>query len=240
MKKIVLLSLALFSVAALRADGPVDWAQYGRYELQNAVLDRPVEVGFMGNSITDSWIRVDPDFFERNGFLDRGISGQTSVQMVARFRSDVIDLKPQVVVILAGINDIARNNGPIELENVFGNIVSMCELAKLHKIRPILCSVLPAYRFGWRQEVPAADRIIELNGMIERYARENGISYVDYHSALKDGRNGLPEKYSGDGVHPNPECYKIMEAIVLPVIDKKPAKKVAVRTGGAKKHSWDR
>ena len=88
-----------------------------------------------------------------------------------------------------------------------------------------------------RQEVPAADRIIELNGMIERYARENGISYVDYHSALKDGRNGLPEKYSGDGVHPNPECYKIMEAIVLPVIDKKPAKKVAVRTGGAKKHS---
>lgn len=126
MKKIVLLSLALFSVAALRADGPVDWAQYGRYELQNAVLDRPVEVVFMGNSITDSWIRVDPDFFERNGFLDRGISGQTTVHMLARFRSDVIDLKPQVVVILAGINDIARNNGPIELENVFGNIVSMC------------------------------------------------------------------------------------------------------------------
>ena len=112
MKKIVLLSLALFSVAALRADGPVDWAQYGRYELQNAVLDRPVEVVFMGNSITDSWIRVDPDFFERNGFLDRGISGQTTVHMLARFRSDVIDLKPQVVVILAGINDIARNNGP--------------------------------------------------------------------------------------------------------------------------------
>lgn len=133
MKKIVLLSLALFSVAALRADGPVDWAQYGRYELQNAVLDRPVEVVFMGNSITDSWIRVDPDFFEQNGFLDRGISGQTTVQMLARFRSDVIDLKPQVVVILAGINDIARNNGPIELENVFGNIVSMCGSGPLQR-----------------------------------------------------------------------------------------------------------
>ena len=153
------------------------------------------------------------------------------------FRQDVIGLSPEAVVIMAGTNDLAQNNGYIALENILGNIASMCELAKLHKIRPILCSVLPAYRFGWRQEVPAADRIIELNGMIERYARENGISYVDYHSALKDGRNGLPEKYSGDGVHPNPECYKIMEAIVLPVIDKKPAKKVAVRTGGAKKHS---
>ena len=137
MKKIVLLSLALFSVAALRAEGPADWAQYGRYELQNAVLDRPVEVVFMGNSITDGWIRVDPDFFERNGFLDRGISGQTTVQMLARFRSDVIDLKPQVVVILAGINDIARNNGPIKLENVFGNIVSMCDLARYNGIKEI-------------------------------------------------------------------------------------------------------
>ena len=109
MKKIVLLSLALFSVAALRAEGPADWAQYGRYDLQNAVLDRPVEVGCMVNSFTDGWIRVDPDFFVRNVFLDRGSSWQSTVQMLARFRSDVIDLKPQVVVILAGINDIARN-----------------------------------------------------------------------------------------------------------------------------------
>ncbi len=179
-------------------------------------------------------------FFAEHRFVGRGISGQTSAEMLVRFRQDVIGLSPEAVVIMAGTNDLAQNNGYIALENILGNIASMCELAKLHKIRPILCSVLPAYRFGWRQEVPAADRIIELNGMIERYARENGISYVDYHSALKDGRNGLPEKYSGDGVHPNPECYKIMEAIVLPVIDKKPAKKVAVRTGGAKKHSWDR
>ena len=154
MKKIVLLSLALFSVAALRAEGPADWAQYGRYELQNAVLDRPVEVVFMGNSITDGWIRVDPDFFERNGFLDRGISGQTTVQMLARFRSDVIDLKPQVVVILAGINDIARNNGPIKLENVFGNIVSMCDLARYNGIKVVLCSLLPASRGGPKWILP--------------------------------------------------------------------------------------
>ncbi len=181
MKKIVLLSLALFSVAALRADGPVDWAQYGRYELQNAVLDRPVEVVFMGNSITDSWIRVDPDFFERNGFLDRGISGQTTVHMLARFRSDVIDLKPQVVVILAGINDIARNNGPIELENVFGNIVSMCDLARYNGIKVVLCSLLPCDRFSWRPEMEPADEVRRLNTMLERYAAEQKIPYVDYH-----------------------------------------------------------
>jgi len=163
MKKIVLLSLALFSVAALRAEGPADWAQYGRYELQNAVLDRPVEVVFMGNSITDGWIRVDPDFFERNGFLDRGISGQ----MLARFRSDVIDLKPQVVVILAGINDIARNNGPIKLENVFGNIVSMCDLARYNGIKVVLCSLLPCDRFSWRPEMDPAEEVRRLNTMLE-------------------------------------------------------------------------
>ena len=238
MKKIflcLLTGLCLSGVSAQR-----DWAQFAKYEAANRRIDYAVKAVFMGNSITDNWALMDSVFFAEHRFVGRGISGQTSAEMLVRFRQDVIGLSPEAVVIMAGTNDLAQNNGYIALENILGNIASMCELAKLHKIRPILCSVLPAYRFGWRQEVPAADRIIELNGMIERYARENGISYVDYHSALKDGRNGLPEKYSGDGVHPNPECYKIMEAIVLPVIDKKPAKKVAVRTGGAKKHSWDR
>ena len=220
MKKIVLLSLALFSVAALRADGPVDWAQYGRYELQNAVLDRPVEVVFMGNSITDSWIRVDPDFFERNGFLDRGISGQTTVQMLARFRSDVIDLKPQVVVILAGINDIARNNGPIELENVFGNIVSMCELAKFNGIRVVLCSVLPCDRFSWRPEIKPAAAVAELNTMLRQYAAEHKIPYVDYHAAFDNGSGGLDARFSQDGCHPTLYGYTLMEPMVVEGINK--------------------
>lgn len=220
MKKIVLLSLALFSVAALRADGPVDWAQYGRYELQNAVLDRPVEVVFMGNSITDSWIRVDPDFFERNGFLDRGISGQTTVQMLARFRSDVIDLKPQVVVILAGINDIARNNGPIELENVFGNIVSMCELAKFNGIRVVLCSVLPCDRFSWRPEIKPAEAVAELNTMLRQYAAEHKIPYVDYHAAFDNGSGGLDARFSQDGCHPTLYGYTLMEPMVVEGINK--------------------
>ena len=220
MKKIVLLSLALFSVAALRADGPVDWAQYGRYELQNAVLDRPVEVVFMGNSITDSWIRVDPDFFEQNGFLDRGISGQTTVQMLARFRSDVIDLKPQVVVILAGINDIARNNGPIELENVFGNIVSMCELAKFNGIRVVLCSVLPCDRFSWRPEIKPAAAVAELNTMLRQYAAEHKIPYVDYHAAFDNGSGGLDARFSQDGCHPTLYGYTLMEPMVVEGINK--------------------
>lgn len=220
MKKIVLLSLALFSVAALRADGPVDWAQYGRYELQNAVLDRPVEVVFMGNSITDSWIRVDPDFFERNGFLDRGISGQTTVHMLARFRSDVIDLKPQVVVILAGINDIARNNGPIELENVFGNIVSMCELAKFNGIRVVLCSVLPCDRFSWRPEIKPAAAVAELNTMLRQYAAEHKIPYVDYHAAFDNGSGGLDARFSQDGCHPTLYGYTLMEPMVVEGINK--------------------
>ena len=144
MKKIVLLSLSVFAAFSLSAQQPRDWAQYGRYERQNAALaGEPVEVVFMGNSITDNWIGADPDFFARNGFVDRGISGQTTAEMLARFRRDVIDLNPKAVVILAGINDIAQNNGAIKLENVFGNIVSMCELAKFNGIRVVLCSVLP-------------------------------------------------------------------------------------------------
>ena len=158
MKKIVLLSLSVFAAFSLSAQQPRDWAQYGRYERQNAALaGEPVEVVFMGNSITDNWIGADPDFFARNGFVDRGISGQTTAEMLARFRRDVIDLNPKAVVILAGINDIAQNNGAIKLENVFGNIVSMCELAKFNGIRVVLCSVLPCDRFSWRPEIkPAA------------------------------------------------------------------------------------
>ena len=171
MKKIVLLSLAVFAALSLSAQQPRDWAQYGRYEQQNAALaGESVEVVFMGNSITDNWIGADPDFFARNGFVDRGISGQTTAEMLARFRRDVIDLNPKAVVILAGINDIAQNNGAIKLENVFGNIVSMCELAKFNGIRVVLCSVLPCDRFSWRPEIKPAAAVAELNTMLRQYA----------------------------------------------------------------------
>ena len=172
----------------------------------------------MGNSITDGWWPADSTFFIQHNFVDRGISGQTTSEMLVRFRQDVIDLHPKTVVILAGINDIAHNNGVIALEHVFGNLVSMAELAKVNGIRVIFCSVLPAYDFPWRRGLEPADKVIRLNEMIKAYADKQGLTYVDYHSAMKDARNGLPENLSKDGVHPTLEGYKIMEKLVLEAI----------------------
>lgn len=209
----VLVTSSLFAQAK-------DWAQFGRYAEANKTVKVPSKVVFMGNSITDGWWPNDSTFFINNQYVDRGISGQTTSEMLVRFRADVINLKPKAVVILAGTNDIAQNNGYISLENAFGNIVSMVELAKANNIKPILCSVMPAYEFGWRKGLEPAGKIIKLNSMIKAYADKNKIIYVDYHSALADERGGLPEKYSKDGVHPTLEAYKIMETIVQKAITK--------------------
>lgn len=206
------------SVSAQTEKG--DWAQFGRYADANKRVTTPAKVVFMGNSITDNWLPNDSTFFINNNFLDRGISGQTTSEMLVRFRQDVINLKPKAVVILAGINDIAHNNGVISLENVFGNIVSMVELAKYNKITPIICSVLPAYDFPWRRGMNPAPKVIELNKMLKAYADKEGLTYVDYHSAMKDERDGLPKNLAGDEVHPTLEGYKIMEKIVLEAIHK--------------------
>lgn len=195
-----------------------DWARFGRYEQANKEIKEPVKVVFIGNSITDSWVRDRPEFFKEHQFVGRGISGQTSCQMLVRFRRDVIDLHPQAVVILAGTNDVAQNIGEISLENVMGNIQSMCELAQVNGIKTILCSVLPAYRFKWRPELEPANKIIHLNELIRRYADEKAIPYVDYHTTMKDERNGLPEKYSFDSVHPNEDGYRVMEEVILKTI----------------------
>ena len=203
-----------------------DWARFYRYEKLNAELlasgVRP-DVVFMGNSITQNWAKFNPDFFKNNNFVGRGIGGQTTSHMLVRFRRDVIDLNPRAVVIMAGINDIALNNGIITHENILNNIKSMCELAKLHKIKVILCSVTPAVRFRWRPNVEfsPADEIIRLNAMIRDYADSNRIPYVDYHSALVDERKGMNRKYHKDEVHPNSLCYaEVLEPMVLKVINK--------------------
>lgn len=206
------------SVSAQTEKG--DWAQFGRYAEANKRVKTPAKVVFMGNSITDGWWPNDSTFFINNNFLDRGISGQTTSEMLVRFRQDVINLKPKAVVILAGINDIAHNNGVISLENVFGNIVSMAELARYNKITPIICSVLPAYDFPWRRGMNPAPKVIELNKMLKAYADKEGLTYVDYHSAMKDERDGLPKNLASDEVHPTLEGYKIMEKIVLEAIRK--------------------
>lgn len=196
-----------------------DWANFKRYEEQNKMVSTPSHVVFLGNSITEFWNRVDPNFFTKNNFINRGIGGQTTSEMLARFRPDVINLKPRVAVILAGTNDLARNNGYISLENILNNIISMTELAKHNGIKVILCSVPPANQFPWREYLQPAEDVVALNAMIKKYATENNIIYVDYYSALADDKGGIPKKYSKDGVHPNLEAYKVMEEIILKAIN---------------------
>ncbi len=198
-----------------------DWAQHSRYANANQSLVDTPSVVFIGNSITDHWDNIHPEFFTANHYANRGISGQVTSQILVRFQADVIQLHPQVVVILAGTNDIALNNGYIAIEHIAENIQSMCELAQHHHIQPIICSVLPAYEYPWRKEIGSpAETIRQLNSLLRAYAEKNHIPYVDYYSALVDERGGLPEAYSKDGVHPTAAGYDIMEPIITAEINK--------------------
>ncbi|MEO6000430.1 MAG: GDSL-type esterase/lipase family protein [Chitinophagaceae bacterium] len=194
-----------------------DWQNLTRYRKDNAALaatkSTKPRVVFMGNSITDGWINADSAFFAGKNYIDRGISGQTTPQMLLRFRPDVVDLRPEVVVILAGINDIAGNTGPMTLEETFGNIVSMAQLARASNIKVVISSVLPAYDFPWRPGMQPAEKVIKLNAMLAAYATKNNMVYLDYFNAMKDERNGLPANLSRDGIHPNLSGYKIMEPL---------------------------
>ncbi|RYY69848.1 MAG: acylhydrolase [Chitinophagaceae bacterium] len=227
MKKILLLMMCAACLDGLAQN--TDWANLAKYSSDNARLGAPKagekRVVFMGNSITEGWKLMDSAFFTGRPYIDRGISGQTSPQMLIRFRPDVIALKPAVVVILAGINDIAENNGPISLEAVFGNIVSMVQLAKANNIKVVMCSVLPANRFPWRPNILPAEKVIVLNKMLSAYAAENKISYVDYYSVMVDDKKGLPKKFAEDGIHPTVEGYKVMEELVEAGIKKAIKKK---------------
>ncbi|WP_317174703.1 GDSL-type esterase/lipase family protein [Flavobacterium sp. HJJ] len=146
--------------------------------------------------------------------MNRGINGQTTPQMLLRFRPDVIELKPEKVIILAGTNDIAGNTGPTTLEIILGNLISMCELAKANKIEPVLCSLLPALDYPWRKGIQSAEKIETLNTMIFQYAKANTIEYIDYYSVMADEQKGLQSIYSNDGVHPNKKGYFIMKSIL--------------------------
>ena len=190
------------------------WANYERYAEANQSVSNPVAV-FMGNSITDNWARMHEAFFTENNFVGRGISGQVTAQMLARFRADVLNLHPKVVVIMAGTNDVARNQKYIPVEHVAGNIISMVELAIAHGIKPIILSILPANKYLWRPEITdSTQQILQINAMLESYAKLNGVSYIDLFNLMKDENQGLPKKYSPDGVHPNLEGYGIIEPIV--------------------------
>ena len=201
-----------------------DWANLSKYKLDNLeILQNPTDnlVVFMGNSITENWSLHSPDFFKNNPFLNRGIGGQTTPQMLIRFKPDVVNLNPQSVVILAGINDIAGNTGPMEISNIAENIFSMAEIAKEYGIQVYICSVLPAKDFPWSPNIEPAKKVIKLNNVLREYCLKNNIVYVDYYSKMEDGRGGLkvPEYTSAvDLVHPNSDGYAVMESIILKAI----------------------
>ena len=195
-----------------------DWAFLARYRDDNARLGPPKageqRVVFYGNSITEVWARYFATQFPGKPYIGRGISGQTTPQLLVRFRQDVVELKPAVVVILAGTNDIAGNTGPATLEMIEGNIVSMVEVAQANGSAVVLSSVLPVFDYPWKRGLEPAGMIVALNAWLKNYAAAHGIVYVDYHSALADERQGLPVQYSTDGVHPNEAGYRVMAPLV--------------------------
>ena len=201
-----------------------DWANLQHFQAANEKLEDPTakenRVVFMGNSITIGWLNARPEFFKDKPYINRGISGQTTPQMLIRFRPDVIALKPKVVVILAGINDIAGNTGPSTLEMIADNVKGMAELANANDIKVIISSVLPAYDFPWSPGMEPAPKVKKLNAMIQAYCAEKGHIYLDYFSAMVDERGGLPKKYASDEVHPTQEGYAVMEPLVEGAIEK--------------------
>jgi lysophospholipase L1-like esterase len=201
-----------------------DWANLNYYRKANTLLENPADnedrIVFMGNSITEFWKTIHPDFFLGKSYINRGIGGQTTSQMLLRFRADVINLHPKVVVFLGGTNDIAGNTGDVTLDMIEDNIFSMIELAKANDITVVLCSVLPVFDYPWSPGKEPAEKIIELNKALRFYAETHDITFVDFHTPMKDERNGLRLELGEDGVHPNVSGYLIMEPLVEEAISK--------------------
>ncbi len=209
-----ILSLLVAGILSFKNSKAQDWADLAHYRKDNAKIGLPKKgekrIVFFGDSITESWAKICPYFFSGKPYINRGISGQTTPQMLLRFRCDVINLKPVAVVILAGTNDIAGNTGPSTLEMIEDNLTSMAELAKANGIKVILSSVLPVYEYPWKRGLHPSEKIASLNKWIKNYAEKNKLIYLDYYSSLVDERRGLKTKYSKDGVHPNEAGYKVM------------------------------
>jgi lysophospholipase L1-like esterase len=212
----------LSSIKLIEINGQ-DWPNLLKYKNANIELDSlesKNRIVFMGNSITELWTTVSPSFFNNKNYVNRGISGQTTPQMLIRFRQDVINLNPFAVVILAGINDIAQNTGPSTIQMIKNNIISMIELAKSNKVHVILCSLLPAEKFPWFPEILPAQKVVNLNKELRKYADKNNIIYVDYFTLMVNETMGIKKELAKDGVHPNKKGYLIMEKTLLKALTK--------------------
>lgn len=194
------------------------WANFEQFKNENDKLSRlkngEERVVFLGNSITIGWQETHPEFFENKTYVNRGISGQTTPQMLVRFYADVIDIQATTVVILAGTNDIAGNTGPMSIDMILNNIKSMTDIALANNVKVILCSVLPAYDYPWSPNKNPNIKIPKLNSKIKKYAIETGVHYLDYFKALDNGNNGIDKEFSYDGVHLTLEGYKVLEPLV--------------------------
>ncbi len=216
--------IVLLTLIMIESTYSQDWANLNRYKIENENLNLPDpdenRIVFIGNSITEGWSLHHPEFFIGKPYINRGIGGQTTPQMLIRFRQDVIDLKPKVVVILAGTNDIAGNTGPMTLEMTRNNIISMSEIAQANGINVIISSVLPAYDYSWKPGLNPDKKIPLLNEMLKQYAENKGFVYLDYFASMVDERNGLIKEYGSDGVHPNEMGYKVMAPLAEAAIEK--------------------
>jgi lysophospholipase L1-like esterase len=201
-----------------------DWANFKKYVEQNKSVTPKSKgekrVVFLGNSIFEGWLKLRPEFFAGKPYYDRGISGQTTPQMLLRFYEDVLALDPEVMVLKAGINDIAQNTGPYDPKQTLNNIKAIAQLARANGIKVILCSVLPASDFRWRPGLEPGDKVIALNQSIAAFAKEKGFYYLDLYSAVVDDKKGMKAEYANDGVHPTVEGYKVLEPLVEDAIRK--------------------
>ena len=202
----------------------IEWAQISNYQEVNKIAikksKKPIAI-FIGNSITEGWVYAMPEFFTSNNYLGRGISSQTSSQVLLRFRQDVVDLKPTIVVISIGTNDVAENTGPYSEDFTVNNITAMIEIAQANKIQVIMASVLPASSIPWRMEVDGVgNKIISLNKRLKKLCSEKRCAYLDYHLALKNKENGLSPENAEDGVHPTLKCYQKMAELAQKMIEK--------------------
>jgi lysophospholipase L1-like esterase len=226
--KYVILSSIIFFCCS-QQNYAQDWSEFAntnRYAEANLELKLHTvpnnRVVFMGNSITEGWIMIHPEFFKDRDYINRGIGGQTTPQMLLRFRADVINLNPTVVVILAGTNDIAGNTGYISIEGIIDNIKSMAEIANANGIKVIISSILPAIEYLWKPGLDPSNKIVKINKVLKEYSKEHGFIYLDYYTAMEDGKGGLkvPDYTSAnDLVHPNKFGYLVMEKLVETAIE---------------------